>query len=132
MRSRTKEVKNDYKAMSHSNYKIIYNSHSGIIHQFTYLTIHLPIYILALDITSLVFNTFPASCAEVYTKWQYSLSNIVVVVVCYFVAKIHFTPYSECIYLCRLAAHHLHGTDTSLLMVSLLMLGLNEMQESHY
>lgn len=91
-------MKNDYKAMSYSNYKIIYNSHGGIINKFTYMTIHLPIYILAFDITSLVFNTFPARCIEVYTKLQYSLPNIVTVVVCYVVAKIHFTHYSECIH----------------------------------
>ena len=75
-----------------------------------YLPDHISIRILALDITSSVFNVFSASCTEVYTKLQYSLTNIVVLIICYIVAKIHFhiiLNTSTCV---GFAAHHLRIT----------------------
>lgn len=82
-----------------------------------YLPDHTSIRILAIDITSSVFNVFSASCTEVYTKLQYSLTNIVVLIICYIVAKIHFAHYSEHIHLCRVCspslAHHCASLLTS-------------------
>ena len=121
--------------MSHSNYKIIYCSHGRYQH-FTSLTIHLhtSIHILALDVTSLVFKVFPASGADtscVHTKLQYSLTDTVVVIVCYIVAKIHSVRDSELAHLCRVCSSPLAHHSAGLLTTSLLMLGLTQMQESH-
>lgn len=60
-----------------------------------YLPDHTFIHFLVLDVTSLVFNIFPATCTVLYAKLQYSLTNMIVLVVCYVIAKTHFTRYSE-------------------------------------
>lgn len=91
-----------------------------------YLPGYPSIHIVVLDVTSLVFNIFPASCSEVYAKLQYSLTKVVVIGCNKKYISHTMLNSSTCV---GFAAYRLHITVLVYwCLVSFLVLGLNQMQ----